>query len=89
MVDKLIGMQEKSDKMMMELEMKRTRLEEKQMEMDIQMRREEREFQLQIMNMLTRTHNAHGMLPLGASSYPMHSGYGYGSYDLDATQDGL
>ena len=39
LLDKLIGMQEKSDKMLMELEMKRARLEEKQM---VQMRREER-----------------------------------------------
>ena len=54
LLDKLIGMQEKSDKMMMELEMKRARLEEKQMEMDMQMRREERQFQLQMMNIMTR-----------------------------------
>ena len=87
LLDKLIGMQEKSDKMLMELEMKRARLEEKQMEMDIHMRREEREFQLQMMNMLTR--NTHGMSPPGAPSYPMHSTYGYGGYDPDATQDGL
>ena len=40
MLDKLIGMQEKSDKMMMELEMKRAKLEEKQIEMDAQLRRE-------------------------------------------------
>ena len=40
LLDKLIDMQEKSDKMMMELEMKRAQLEEKQMEMDMQMRRE-------------------------------------------------
>ena len=86
MLDKLIGMQEKSDKMLMELEMKRARLEEKQMEMDAQMRREEREFQLQMINMLTRNN---GMLPSGAPSYPMHSTYGYGGYDPDATQDGL
>ena len=44
MLDKLIGIQEKSDKMLMELEMKRARLEEKQMEMDIQMRRERENF---------------------------------------------
>ena len=50
MLDKLIGMQEMSDKMLMELEIKRAQLEEKQMEMNIQMRREEREFQLQMMN---------------------------------------
>ena len=87
MLDKLIGMQEKSDKMLMELEMKRAQLEEKQMEMDIQMRREEREFQLQMMNMLT--HNTHVMSPPGAPSYSVHSGYGYGGYDPDATQDGL
>ena len=43
-LDKLIGMQEKNDKMMMELEVKRVWLEGKQMEIDIQMRMEEREF---------------------------------------------
>ena len=64
LLDKLKGMQEKSDKMLMELEMKRARLEQKQMEMDIQMRREEREFQLQMMSMLTR--NTHGISPPGA-----------------------
>ena len=42
MMDKFIGMQEKSDKMFMELEIKRARLEEKQIEMDAQLRREER-----------------------------------------------
>ena len=39
LLDKMINMQEKSDKMLMELELKRTRLEEKQMEMDMQMQR--------------------------------------------------
>ena len=87
MMDKFIGMQEKSDKMFMELEMKRARLEEKQIEMDAQLRREEREFQLQMTNMLTR--NSRGMLPPVAPSYPMHSTYGYDGYDPDATQDGL
>ena len=87
LLNKLIGMQEKSDKMLMELEMKRARLEEKQMEMDVQMRRKERQFQLQMMNMLT--HSNQGMLPTGAPSYQMHSTYGYGGYDTDATQDGL
>ena len=33
LLDKMIGMQEKSDKMLMDLELKRTRLEEKQMDM--------------------------------------------------------
>ena len=46
LLDKLIGMQEKIDKMMMEFEMKGARLEEKQMEIDIQIRREEREISL-------------------------------------------
>ena len=63
LLDKLIGMQEKSDKMMMELEMKRARLEKKQMEMDMQMRREERQFQLQMTNIMTC--NSHSTLPLG------------------------
>ena len=46
LLDKLIGMQEKSDKMLTELEMKRAWLEEKQIEMDDQVRREERQSQL-------------------------------------------
>ena len=46
LLDKLIRMQEKSDKMLMELEMKRAWLEEKQIEMDDQMRREVRQSQL-------------------------------------------
>ena len=40
-----------------------------------------------MMNMLTC--NTCVMLPPGAPSYSMHSGYGYGGYDPDATQDGL
>ena len=84
LLDKLIGMQEKSDEMLMELEMKRARLEEKQMEMDMPMKREEREFQLQMMNIMDR--NRSSMLPPGPSSYPT---YGYSGYDPDATQDGL
>ena len=83
LLDKLIGMQEKSDKMMMELEMKRARLEEKQMEMDMQMRREERQFQLQMMNIMTS--NSHSTLPPD----PSYPAYGYSGYDPDATQDDL
>ena len=80
MLDKLIGMQEKIDKMMMELEMKRARLEEKQMEIDIQMRREERISAPNDEYMLTC--NTHGiyMSPPGAPSYPVHSTYGYGNH---------
>ena len=59
LLDKLIGMQEKNGKMLMEVQMKRARLEEKQMEIDIQMRREKREFQLQMMSIVT--HNTHGI----------------------------
>ena len=63
LLDKLIGMQEKSDKMLLELEMKRAQLEEKQIEMDVLTRREERQFQLQMMNILTC--NNQDMLPPG------------------------
>lgn len=82
MLDKLIGMQEKSNKMMMELEMKRVRLEVKQIFMEGQMRREDRELQLQMMNMLT--HSSHSMLPPGDPSYSMHSTDGYGGYHCDS-----
>ena len=84
LLDKLIGMQEKSDEMLMELEMKRARLEKKQMEMDMQMRLEEREFQLQMMNIMAR--NRSSILPPGFPSYPT---YWYSGYDPDPTQDGL
>ena len=84
LLDKMINMQETSDKMFMELEMKRAKLEEKQMEMDMQIQREEREYRLQVLNLFSR--NNHGALPSGAPSYPM---YGYDGYDPDATQDYL
>ena len=54
LLDKLISMQEKSDKIMMELENKRAKMEERQMELKAQMRRENQYFQLQIMSVLTR-----------------------------------
>ena len=50
LLDKMI---EKSDKMLMDLELKRARLEKKQMERDMQMQRKEREFQLQVLNLLS------------------------------------
>ena len=54
LMDRLLGMQEKGEKMMAEMEEKRMWLEEKQMELDATMRREEREFHLKMMNMMTR-----------------------------------
>ena len=103
LMDKLIGMQEKSEKMMMDLEEKRTRLEEKQIELEATMRREERDFQFKMMSMMMR--NANPVPPTAVPHYSMHSGYPYShgfdaqgtsfdgrdhnSFDPDATQEGL
>ena len=70
--------------MLMDLELKRARLEDKQVEMDMQMQREERKFQLQLLNLLSRSN--HNML---SPDGPLFSTYGYGGYNSDATQDGL
>ena len=83
LLHKLIGMQENSDKMLMEFEMKSV-TRKKQVEMNMQMRREEREFQLQLMNIMAC--NRSSMLPPSPPSYPT---YGYGGYDSDATLYGL
>ena len=86
LLDKFISMQEKSDKMMMELENKRAKMEERQMELEAQMRRDEQNFQLQMMNVLTRgnvnPHPSSFQLPYPSYPYP-------DPYDPDATQDGL
>jgi len=68
---------------MFKLEEKRTRMEEKQMELDAQLRSEERDFQLQLMQMMM----SHGNPPV--RHYPMHSSFGYPTFDPNATQDGL
>ena len=49
LMDKLLGMQEKSEKMMMEMEEKRV-----QLELDVTMRHEERNFHLKMMSIMTR-----------------------------------
>jgi len=81
----MINLQAKSDKVMVELEEKRLRLEERQMERDAQMRREEREYHLQMMQMFTHFSVPHHGPP--PPHYPPFSSFGP-DYD-DATQEGL
>jgi len=101
LMDRLLGMQEKSEKMMVEMEEKRVRLEEKQMELDAAMRREEREYHLKLMSMMTRNPVPSPVMPPPiVPSYSMHRypySHGFdgqaatldGTFDPDATQDGL
>ena len=81
LIDKLIGMQEKSERMMLDLEEKRTRLEEKQLELDANLRREERDFQFKMMSMMMR--NVNSVSPAPVPHYSMHPGYPY-SHSFDA-----
>ena len=104
LIDKLIGMQEKSEKMMLDLEEKRARLEEKQIELDATLRHEERDFQFKMMSMMMR--NVNSVPPSAVPYYSMHPSYPYShgfdaqgtsfdgrdhnnSFDPDATQEGL
>lgn len=68
-VEKVMTMQSQSDRLMIELEEKRLKLEEKQFEQKVQLRREEREFQLQMVRMMM----GH---PLGASHMPTNYPFG-------------
>ena len=80
--DKMIELQAKSDRLMVDLEEKRMRLEERQMECDAQMRREVREFQFQMMQMFTRFSVPHHGPP--PPHYSPFSSFGP-DYDPDAT----
>ena len=87
LLEKMVKLQENSDKMMFMLEEKRANMEERQIELDAQLRREERDFQLQIMQMMMRQNVPHHPPPVP----PYHSSFDYGNmeFDPDATQDGL
>ena len=85
-MEKMIEMQEKSDKLMMTLEEKRMKMEERQMELDAQMHREERDFQLKMMQILS--HASHPGPPPLTPHYPTYSNFSH-RFDPDATQDGL
>ena len=74
-------MQEKSERMMLDLEEKRTRLEEKQLELDANLRREERDFQFKMMSMMMR--NVNSVSPAPVPHYSIHPGYPY-SHNFDA-----
>lgn len=91
LLEKMVNLQENSDKMMYMLEEKRAKMEERQIELDAQLRREERDFQLQIMQIIMRQNNPHHPPPLSVPHYPMHSSFNFCSaeFDPDATQDGL
>ena len=86
LMEKMIEMQEKSDKLLMTLEEKRMKMEERQMELDAQMPREERDFQLKMMQILA--HASHPGPPPLPPHYPTYSNFSHG-FDPDETQDGL
>ena len=94
LLEKMVKLQENSDKMMFMLEEKRANMEERQIELDAQLRREERDFQLQIMQMMMRQNVPHHPPPIPHHPPPVppyHSSFDYGNmeFDPDATQDGL
>ena len=82
LITKLTDVQQSSDRLMIELEEKRLKLEEKQMEREAQLRREERDFQLQMMRMMMGQFWGAPPGPpphmnMGSSS----GGHGYGAID--------
>ena len=74
-------MREKSERMMLDLEEKKTQLEEKQLELDANLRRKERDFQFKMMSMMMR--NVNSASPASVPHYSMHPGYPY-SHSFDA-----
>ena len=85
LMEKMIEMQEKSDKLMMTLEEKHMKIEEYQMELDAQMCREERDFQLKMQILVHVSHAGPPPLP---PHYPTYSNFSHG-FDPDETQNGL
>ena len=91
LLEKMVKLQENSDKMLCMLEEKRAKMEERQMELDAQLRREEREFQLQMLQILTQQNTPCHLPPPPVPHYGLHSPFNFGGaeYDPDATQEGL
>ena len=83
LMEKMMEMQEKSDKLMMTLEEKHMKMEERQMELDAQMRQEERDFQLQMMQILARV--SHPGPPPPPPHYPTFGNFSHG-FDPDEIQ---
>ena len=73
LLEKMVKLQENSDKMLYMLEEKRAKMEERQMELDAQLRREEREFQLQMVQMLTQQNTSRHLPPPPVPHYGLHS----------------
>ena len=86
LMEKMIEMHEKSDKLMMTLEENHMKMEERQMELDAQMHQEERDLQLKTMQILA--HASHPGPPPLPPHYPTYSNFSHG-FDPDETQDGL
>ena len=91
LLEKMVKLQENSDKMLYMLEEKRAKMEERQMELDAQLRREEREFQLQMVQMLTQQNTPRHLPPPPVPHYALHSPFNFrgAEYNPDATQEGL
>ena len=91
LLEKMVKLQENSDKMLCMLEEKRAKMEERQMELDAQLRREEREFQIQMLQILTQQNTPRHLPPPPVPHYGLHSSFNFGGaeYDPDATQEGL
>ena len=82
LLEKMVKLQENSDKMMYMLEERRAKMEERQMELDVQLRREEWEFQLQMVQMMSQQ-SVPRQFPPPPSHYGLHSPFSYGSVEYD------
>ena len=78
LLEKMVKLQENSDKMLCMLEEKRAKMEERQMELDAQLRREEREFQLQMLQILTQQNTPRHLPPPPVPHYGLHSSFNFG-----------
>ena len=78
LLERMVKLQENSDRMLCMIEEKRVKMEERQMELDAQLRREEREFQLQMCQILMRQNRPNHAATPPMSQFPMHFTYNYG-----------
>ena len=87
----LVSAKERNEKMYLELEQKRMKMEEKIFEKELEMQKEPRQFQLQMMQMMTSMVNNRSSPPFPVSlatstQYPHYHGSMYSPYDDDPTQ---
>ena len=87
-MEKVLNSQKESDKMFMEMECKRMKMDERMLELENERRREDREFQLRLASMFCQTLHPFGQLPVSAPmpfAAPHYSPYP-GSSEVGSSQ---